>query len=181
MSPFVVAISFGAFLFCLGLGVGLYHWRGLAELRGRKNVPTDEYRYLKDRGYRRLASSLILILLGLQLILAYTTGQEAKADALGNASRDPQQTLDEKGVPVMSADQKWFMRLWGIYWIVAVVQIFLLVGLAAADAISARRYWFGLYQEMRQQHVATLQRDLAVYHQQKAQSRLRPLDGSQDH
>ncbi|MGL6076782.1 MAG: hypothetical protein ACRC8S_21730 [Fimbriiglobus sp.] len=174
MSPLVIALLFGGCLIVLGLITGAVQWTTLRELRERKHVPSDELRYLKKRAYRRLATAGVLILLGCQVSLSYVTGQEARADALAHATQDPNQQFDENGVPIMSADQKLFFRFWWSYWILAIVLIFLLVGFAAADAIATRRYWIGLYREMRQQHQAILQRDLAVYHQQKAQSRLKP-------
>jgi hypothetical protein len=174
MSPFVLALLIAVALVVLGCFSGYAQLRGLRQLGERKHVPSDELHYLRNRYRRRLVTAGLLLVIGLLLGTAYVSGMEAMADALGNAKAQPAQPLDENGKPIMSDEQRLFVRVWGFYWMGILVLVFALVGLAMVDAIATRRYWLGIYRELREEHQVKLRRDLAVYHQQKDQNRAGP-------
>ena len=56
--------------------------------------------------------------------------------------------------------------------------MFALVGLALVDALATRRYWLTLYRQIKDDHQAKLRRDLAVYRQQKEQTRGGRISGN---
>ena len=154
-----------AVLVLLGAVTGWFQLRGLRQLRGRTHVPSDEFAYLRSRHRRRLLTGVLLAVVGGMIGGAYLAGMEAKVDELGEkkpAAADP-----DAPKPKLTADDKALLRFWGGYWIVVVILVFVILGLALTDALSTRRYALGQYHIIREDHQAKLRRDLAVYKQQK--------------
>ena len=154
-----------AVLVLLGAVTGWFQLRGLRQLRGRTHVPSDEFAYLRSRHRRRLLTGVLLAVVGGMIGGAYLAGMEAKVDELGEkkpAAADP-----DAPKPKLTADDKALLRFWGGYWIVVVILVFVILGLALTDALSTRRSALGQYHIIREDHQAKLRRDLAVYKQQK--------------
>lgn len=176
MTPLAIALGLGGGLIALGLATGWTQATGLRALRGRTHVPSDEFAYLRNRHRRRLLTACVLVVTGSLVAGAYLTGLEAGAEALAAPPDGPPaaRPVDADGVPVLTPEQKEFLRFWWSYWIVVIVLVFVLVGLAMVDAISTRRYWLGIYRELRAEHQSKLRRDLAVYRRHKEQNRAGP-------
>ena len=171
MNPSTVAALFVAVpLALLGLVSGLFQVRGMRRLKARTHVPSDELKYL-DRPAPPAADpgAGVMVLIGGLIAGAYLSGMEQRADALGEP--DPAAPRDEAGKRVIPAEDRQFVRAWGVYWIVVIVLAFGLIGIAVVDAWAARRYWMGVYREMKEDHDTKLRRDLAVYKQQVEQQR----------
>ena len=165
--PMTLALALGFGLGLLGGLTAYLQYRGLRHLASRSHVPSDEYAYLKSRHRRRLLTGCLLCIIGALLAGAYLSGLETKADELGEARPAPAD--GEK--PKMTDEQKQLFRIWAIYWIAVIGLVFTILILALIDAVSTRRYWLAQYRNIQEEHNTRLRRDLAVYRQQKEQSR----------
>lgn len=168
-SPLAIALVLSLGLMGLGLATGYAQMLGLRRLAARKLVPSDEATYLRNRHRRRLLTASILFLVGLIIGAAYLSGMETNVDDLKPPAPAENAAANE---PLEMTDaQKGLVRLWSATWAVVISLVFILVGLAFADAVATRRYWLGVYRELRTDHEAKLRRDLAVYRTQKEQNR----------
>lgn len=145
--------------------------RGWRALRARTHVPSDEFGYLRNRYRRRALTGGLLALVGGLIAGAYLSGLELKVDALTakGAATDPNQPDGAKRD--MTPEEKQLVRVWVGYWVVVLVLVFVVIGLAFTDALATRRYAMQQYQVIREDHEAKLRRDLAVYKAQKEASR----------
>jgi hypothetical protein len=171
-----VALALAAGLILLGTATAYVQVRGLRVLAARKHVPSDEHAYFRNRYRRRLLTGAVLVALGGLIGGAYLSGMERRADQLGEPRRQADADPAEK--PQMTDAEKRFVRVWGIYWILVLVLVFVLVGLAVIDALATRRYWLTLYRQIKEDHQAKLRRDLAVYRQHKEQTRGGRISGN---
>lgn len=164
MNPAHSGLALAGLLVLLGTVTGLFQLRGLRLLHARQHVPSDEYGYLRARHRRRLLTGVLLAVVGGMIGGAYLAGMEERVDELGEKKpvADP-----DAPKPQLTDDQKALLRFWGGYWIVVVILVFVILGLALADALATRRYAMGQYHIIREDHEAKLRRDLAVYRQQK--------------
>lgn len=153
-----------------GVTCGL-QWRGRRSVAARQHVPSDELLYLTRRYRRRFATGLLLSVIGLMIGTAFLSGMERRADVLA----DPPAVAEAEvpRVPVPEGDRQ-FVKFWGVYWIVVLLLVFTLLGLAFTDALATRRYWLSQFQHIREDHQVKLRRDLAIFRQQKDQSRFSP-------
>ena len=170
MNPaMIMALILAGGLTALGLGTGWLQILGLRKLADRRHCPSDEYAYLRTRYLRRLWSAGLLMTIGAMIAGAYLSGMEARADALARADQRDTGPANPPG-PIAETDRQ-FIRLWGLYWIVVIILVFSLVGLAVADAWSSRRYWMAQYQQLKEDHQIRLRRDLEVFRQQRQRNR----------
>jgi hypothetical protein len=155
-------------LVLLGLLTGYWQVRGLRSLRDRKHVPSDEYAYYRARYRRRLLTAVLLLCVGAMIGAAYLSGMTRVADQLGQ----PRVEADaEAPKPDLTDEQKDFLRVMAAYWSIVLILVFGLVGLATVDAFATRRYWLAQYRALRDDHQNRLRRDLAVFKQNREQSR----------
>lgn len=141
--------------------------RGLRDLRARQHVPSDEFRYFRNRHRRRLLAAGIMFAAGVLIVAAYLSGMEAKADALANPAADVPRDAD--GKRILTDDDRDFARAWGFYWLGVIVLVMALIIVAVVDVWAGRRYWHGVYRQLKDDHDVRLRRDLEVYRQQKSQ------------
>jgi hypothetical protein len=163
----VIALLFAATTILLGLWSGRFQLRAQRELRERKHVPSDEFAFLRGRYRRRLAVSVLFVLVGVMLAGWYLSGMEGRVDAMG----EKQPTDPEGEKKEMTPEQKQLMRMWAGFWTTVSLLVLMLIGFAIHDGLATRRYWLKIYREMREEHNSQLRRDLAVYKQQKDQQR----------
>ena len=77
-------------------------------------------------------------------------------------------------------EDKEFTRQSGMYWITVILLLGVVVTVAVIDFIATRKYWMARYKEIKADHESKLQRDLAVFRQQKLNDRARGLRKSDD-
>jgi hypothetical protein len=169
MTPAQVAVALGLAIVALGVVTGAAQVRGLRRLARRTHVPSDELKYLRGKHRRRLVNGAVLVAIGGMVAGAYLSGMEDAADRLGQPRAAPGEPK-----PPMTDGERNLLRFWGVYWIAVVVLVFVLVALALSDTLATRRYWLGIYRELRDAHQTGLRRDLAVYRQHKDQNRAGP-------
>ncbi len=170
----LVGVLLAIFLLLLGLGTAATQRRTLRRLREERYLPSDDRVYFRGQVRRRLAVSAVLVIMGAMIGWAFLSGMEARADRIGEHQaeakvHDPED--GEKREP--DPEERRFARFWGSYWIAILVLVGLIVCLATLDFWATRVYWMARYREMRADHEAKLQRDLAVYRQQKLNERMK--------
>jgi hypothetical protein len=165
----VVGLIFAALLVLLGAGAGLRQFNTLARVRTQPYMPDEDRRYFRGQARRRLLASALLLVIGTMIGVWYLSGMDARMDALRNTPDDPQTEADKE-----------FAKLVGIYWVVVILLLGVVVGVAVVDFWATRKYWMARYKEIKEDYDAKLQRDLAVYRQQKLNDRAKGLKKSDD-
>lgn len=172
------ALALATFLGGLGLLTGWAQIRGMRELKSRKHVPSDESAYLRRRYRLRLLTAVILGLIGMLIAGVYLSGMERRADQLAAPQEDSPEEAEEESTPKpIDPDDKRFVRLWGLCWILIIFLTFLLIVIAIVEGISARLYWMSQYQQLKEDQQAKLRRELAVIRSQKQGGRNRGFGG----
>jgi hypothetical protein len=163
----IVAVVLSLALVLFGVTTGAIQYQGLRRLAARSHVPSDEYAYLCGKYRRRLITGVVLAIIGGLIGGAFLSGLEPRVDAL--TAKEPANPDADEPQPKreMTPEQKQLVRMWVGYWSVVLVLVFVLLGLAFADAIATRRYAMQQYQVLREEHQTKLRRDLAVYRAQK--------------
>ncbi len=143
----------------------LMNWRRL----GRSlHLPSDDRSYLRSQVYRRLLISLLLLTLAGFLGGAYFSGIEEHADQLGQ-----RKAADVNGErPPPAPEEKDFLRMWTAYWVTVLILLFVVLSLATIDLWSTRRYAWQQLRRIQIENRAMLERDLALYRQQKLNDRM---------
>jgi hypothetical protein len=161
MNPLYVALTLGVALILLGAVSAYFQLRGRRQLLERHHVPSDEFTYLRGRYRRRLVAAGIMCVAGVMIPGAYLSGMVETADTI-----TPEKDANGDKKPIADQDKQ-FLRLWTVYWIAVVLLAGAIVCIGIVDAVASRRYWLGVYREMKEEHQVKLRRDLAVYRQQK--------------
>lgn len=152
MSAFLAAIAI------VSIRYQLRNWRRLRS----ETLASDDRRYLRGVCQRRTLNAVLLLALAGLLAGAYFSG--GLADLTRIAAMDPQDRTDEDRETVKSL---------AMYWIIVLGVLFFVVVIASADYVAVGLY--GRQQLRRIQHEQRdlLERDLAVYRQQKLNDRMR--------
>ena len=142
----------------------------LKRLKRDTHVPSDDRRYQTNQARRRIATGCLMIVLAGMLSSVYLTGMDERAIRLGDENRP----VDENGKKQeMSEDDKNFIRFYIGWWIAILLLIFLVLSFAIVDIWSTRRYAWSQIKRISSEHREVLERDLAMYRQQKLNDRMR--------
>jgi hypothetical protein len=166
----LIGLLLAATLLALGLGTGYRQASTLRRVREQQFMAVEDRVYFRGQAYRRLVIAALLLVVSGMMFAYYLSGMDARMDAIpernpnGEPSDDPQARSDKQ-----------FTRFVGIYWIAIVLVLGLVVLAAVFDFWATRKYWMARYKELKAEHEAKLQRDLAVYRQQKLNDRARGL------
>jgi hypothetical protein len=144
-------------LILFGLFAAALQLRGYRRLKATAILPSDERSYFRKRYIRRFLTGSLLVVIGGMIAGAYLSGMEQKVDAL---KADPNAPAEQRK---LEGENKEIVQFWGGYWIVVIVLVFTVVGLAFADAIATRRYAMQRFRSLKEDHEVKLRRDLAVY------------------
>jgi hypothetical protein len=159
-----------AALVLVGLVTVARQRKALRALAEEPFLADEDRTYRRGQARRRAATSGLLVVIGALIATYYLSGMDARMDRIGESNRaaaDPP-----------SEDDKQFARLVGFYWIGVMGLVFVAVCFAVTDVWATRIYWMARYRELKADHDTKLQRDLAVYRQQKLNTRapgLKPL------
>jgi hypothetical protein len=175
-----LAYTLAAGLMAFGLLTGWFQLRGMAALKARSHVPSDELAYLRGRHRRRLITGGLIAVIGGLIAGAYLSGLEPGIDALlaPPEPTDPPADPDQKRE--LTPEQKGLVKVWGGYWTGVVILVLVVLGFAFADAMATRRYAVQQYRLIREDHEAKLRRDLAVHKAQRDARRAASRGGSAD-
>lgn len=144
----------------------------LRQLKSTAFMPSDDRRYQRNQAYRRLFTSVLLIVLAGLLAGAYLSGMERQAEQLGQKKVE----LDENDQPRIPTEHREFARFYSLYWIAVLLLLFVVVSLAIVDLWSTRRYAWKEMRRIQTENRAMLERDLAMHRQQKLNNRMRNLE-----
>jgi hypothetical protein len=158
-------LVFGALLVVLLLGLaGFYSWRQIRMLRtlGRDSpgsssswFTVDERRYLRRQAWRRIASSVLMVLFAGLLVGSYFV-----EGALASLHEGAEQSAQP------NPEQRAFIYFYSWYWIVGILLFFGILVLAAIDLLATRRFTVRQLKQMQDGHQVLL-------NQQAAQLRMR--------
>ena len=173
----VTGLLLAAFLLLLGIGAGYRQVSALKRARSERFMAEEDRIYIRRQAKRRLVISALLLIEGMMLSTYYLSGMDARMDAIPERNKaEAHGSADE----VQTQDDKKFTRLAVIYWIAIVLILAVFVGMTVVDVWATRKYWMSRYWEIKAEHEAKLQRDLAVYRQQKLNERVRGLKKPDD-
>ena len=172
----VGGLILAAFLVALGAGTAARQWRTVGRLRGERFLPDGDRTYLRGQVRRRLSLAAVLVVIAGLITFYYLSGMDARMDQLGEKKPDAAEAKPEP-----TEEERAFAKRVGWYWIGVLGLVFVVGCLAVLDFWATRVYWMARYREMRSDHEAKLQRDLAVYRQQKLNDRMknRPKSGDE--
>jgi len=139
-----------------------YQARNWRRLRS-ESLASDDRRYLRGQYRRRTLNGVLLLALAGMLAGAYLSGGQQELNRIAG--------LDER-----TAVEKEFVKSWAIYWIVFLVLLFFVIVIAAADYTATSLYARQQLRRIRNEQRTLLERDLAVYRQQKLNDRARRLE-----
>lgn len=115
-----------------------YAWRQgqtLRHLRTARGLPADEYLFLRNQAYRRLAGcALMLLFAGLFLGMFYLEGPASELVEFGHEAR----ARNEQ--PQLDAAQKAFFNFYTWYWIVLLLLLLAIIALAGYEFFAIRRF-----------------------------------------
>lgn len=160
-----IGLLLAASLVLVGGFTALRQRRALRALAAEPFVADADRRYLRGQAVRRGLTSGLLVAIGALIAFYYLSGMDARMDAI------PERNRDGDAEPLPDAD-KAFARRVGFYWIGVLGLVFVAVCLAVRDFWATRTYWMARYRELKADHDTKLQRDLAVYRQQKLNARV---------
>ena len=139
-----------------------YQVRNWRRLRN-ESLASDDRRYLRGQAQRRTINAVLLLILAGMLAGAYLSGAQQELNRIAG--------LDER-----TAEEKDFAKSWAIYWIVFLVVLFFVIVVAAADYTAISLYGRQQLRRIRNEQRTLLERDLAVYRQQKLNDRAKRLE-----
>ena len=165
-----LGLFFSSLLILLGLATGSRQFATRRRLREEPYAPEIDRLYFRGQVRRRLVASAFMIAIGAMIGYYYLAGMDARLNAINARDQDTPPTDEEKS----------FGRCVVIYWIVVLVLLAMVGCVAVADFWATRVYWMVRYREMKTDHETKLQRDLAVYRQQKLNARMKGLKKPDD-
>ncbi len=142
----------------------------LIKMSKEPHIPSDDRRYLTRQAYRRIIVGILLVGLAGMLAGTYFFDQEKRAEQLGDHKRE----LDENGNKLpLPKDDRDFLRFYSFYWMTVLILLFVIISLAMLDIWATRRYAWQQFRRIQAEHRTVLERDLALYRQQKINNRMR--------
>jgi hypothetical protein len=167
--PVIVGLFLAAALVLAGAFTAQRQRRALRALAEESFVADADRAYRRGQARRRMATSALLVLIGGLIGFYYLSGMDARMDAI--PERKAAQPAGGEPDPEVESDRQ-FAKLVGFYWIGIMGLVFVAVCLAVFDFWATRTYWMARYKELKADHEAKLQRDLAVFRQQKLNERV---------
>jgi H+/gluconate symporter-like permease len=152
-------IVFGVVLVLALLAVaGFFGWRQLLTLRRLRAdpyLPDEERSYERSKAYRRLVSSVLMLVLAVLLgcLLAFY--------------ETPAQQIADEDPPAFTPEQKLFLRIWGGSWVAFLLILMVVVLLAAADLWATRRYALRQYRKLQEDRRAMIERQAGRIRQER--------------
>lgn len=168
-----VGLLLAVTLVLFGAGTALRQRRTAARLRADRFLPSDDRAYLRGQVRRRVATGVVLVLIGGLIGWYYLSGWDARVDAIAAKERNAAPIPEDED----RADKE-FTRFVAGYWVGILGLLFVAGCLAVFDFWATRKYWMAQYRLLKADHETKLQRDLAVYRQAKENDRMTRLRGN---
>ena len=151
------------------LGLAAYFgWRQVQTLRklaSQEVGDAEDRRYLRTQAYRRLfCSGLMVVFAG--LLVGWIFLDERYREIHAQAQQAQPGAGDGSGT-TLTEEQKDFVRLFSVYWIVALLILLVLVALAAVDFWAIARYGWSQHRRLQADHRALLAEQVARRKQER--------------
>ncbi len=151
---------FGGLIVVVLAAIGSYYaWRSLRTLRSLREaaeMPPDEFRYLRNQAWRRLAGSALMFLVaGLFVGLLALEGPAAALTATGDELQAQNQPRG------LDADEKDFVRLYGWQTVILLLVLMAIIGLAGYEFFAIRRYSVRHMRRIQEERRAMIARETA--------------------
>jgi hypothetical protein len=151
----------GIILVIVLLVLGAYFlWRQvrvLGQLRTAGNLSPEDRGYFKRQAWRRLVCSVLMLLFAGLLGMSFPL--EEPAQQLVDQGQKAREIGEEK--PEMTAEQRQFFDLYSRVWIVNLLVLLAILGLAGADLWAIRRYGLRHYRQIQTDRRAMIEGELA--------------------
>ncbi len=161
----------------IALGGGYRQLVARRRIREQPYMPEEDRRYLRRQTSRRLLMSGLLLVESMLIYTYYLSGMDARMDAIPERAKGADQPAPDD--PRGQSDRQ-FALLAASFWIGVILLLGLWVLMAIFDVLASRTYWMARYKELKADHETKLQRDLAVYRQQKLNQRVKGLKKPND-
>jgi|GEM_PF-1134462 len=175
-TPMAVALGLSLLLVVLAVGTAVRQCGSLRRLSHGPAVPSDDRRYLRNRAWRRILNSGLMLILAGMLSGSYLSGMEDRADGIARAAVERREAAAETGAPIeppeRPAELREFARFYFAWWLAILLVLLLVVILAFFDLWSTRKYAWQQLRRIRDEQRTLLERDLAMYKQSR-QEKLR--------
>lgn len=178
----VVGLILAAGLVLVGAITAMRQRTALRAMADEQFLADEDRRYRRGQALRRMATSGLLVVVGGMIANYYLSGMDARMDAIPDRNKIGAPPQEGEPDPQAESDKQ-FAKFVGFYWIGILVLVFGAVCFAVFDFWATRKYWMARYKELKADHDAKLQRDLAVFRQQKLNERvpgLKPPTKSDD-
>lgn len=147
-------------------GVSLrYQMRTRRRLKAEA-MASDDRRYLTGVYRRRTLNAVLMFLLAGMLAGAYLSGGQQELNRIAGLK------LQDPPADYTPEDTE-FVKAWAKYWMAILGLLFFVVVLAVADYVAVGQYGRVQLRRIQREQRDLLERDLAVYRQQKLNDRLR--------
>jgi hypothetical protein len=167
----VVGLILAAGLILAGAITALRQKRALRAIAGEQFLAEEDRRYRRGQAVRRMVTSGVLVVIGGMMGGYYLSGMDERMNNIPERNKIGAPPQEGEPDPQAEADKQ-FTKLVGFYWIGVLGLVFVVVCFAVFDFWATRKYWMARYKELKADHDAKLQRDLAVYRQQKLNERV---------
>jgi hypothetical protein len=141
-------------------------WRRLRT----ESLATDDRRYLRGICQRRTLNAVLLLALAGMLAGAFLSGGQQELNRIFQLKQQ-----DPAAAP--TPEDREFVRWWAIYWIIVLALLFFIVAIAIADSAAIGLYGRRELRRIERENRDLLERDLAVFKQQKLNDRMRGPNG----
>jgi hypothetical protein len=134
-----------------------------------ESLASDDRRYLLGLCRRRTANAVLLLILAGMLSGAYLSGGQQELNRIAGL-----RLQDPPGERTAEDDE--FVKSWAIYWIIVLGLLFFVIAVAIADYTATSLYARQQFRRIRNEQRTLLERDLAMYRQQKLNDRAKRLE-----
>ena len=143
-----------------------YQLRTWRRLRSGEAIPSDDRRYLRGLFQRRTLNAFSCSF--------WPACSPARICRAGRVNSNESASCVSRIPPVEPTDEdKEIVKSWAIYWIVVLGLLFFVLMIAMADYLATAIYGRQQLRRIRAEQSTLLERDLAVYRQQKLNDRMR--------
>lgn len=154
-------VIFTTSLIVVLLALAIYYawrqWQTLHNLRIDDEISDEERQYLHRQAWRRLAGSGLMILFaGLLTGSFFFEERAAEMAARGEAARAEGAEL------VLTEEEEAFRNQWAMYWIVLLIGVMVILGLAAYDFLATRRFGLQRFRQLQADRRAMIAREIAM-------------------
>lgn len=157
MNPSELAFGVAVVLLLFGLA-GFFTWRQVQTLRKVRtdaSLGPDDRGYLQAQARRRLFCSGLMVVLACLLIGSYFF--EAEYQVRTQRANDRPTAA---GQPALAPGDSWFLNRFTLYWIFALLVLFLFGAVAVLDVRATLRYGLAKHRQLERDHLDALQDEL---------------------